>query len=202
MRGGDPTLQQVASQQQRHGERLSVLETQMNDIKTQVSSIEETLNSQFSFLCKHLGIPVPVAPSTNFTPDHGSTDAAKSKSEETNPIAAFDEEETDSLELELIPPLFFIENTDVDLLHSLSLQFEENLTLKINCLSEFSPVTIVRMKDEEIQFCVKFFEENSYISKSLMEFFFLHKKLLHMNCSGLHFDYNRFLFDRGKLCVA
>ncbi|KAI3951311.1 hypothetical protein MKW92_028888, partial [Papaver armeniacum] len=54
------------------------------------------------------------------------------------------------------------------------------------------------MKDIEIQFCVKFFEENSDISESLMEFFFLHNKLLHMDYSGLHFNYNRFLFDRGK----
>ncbi|KAI3967012.1 hypothetical protein MKW92_046139, partial [Papaver armeniacum] len=114
MEEGGPTLQTVAAQQQRHGERLSILETQIKDLKIEVRSFEETLNSQFSFLCKHLGIPVPVVPSTNFTPDPGSTYAAKSKYEKTKSV---DEATADSLELEFIPHFFFIENDDVDLLH-------------------------------------------------------------------------------------
>ncbi|XP_026406867.1 uncharacterized protein LOC113302210 isoform X4 [Papaver somniferum] len=137
----------------------------MKDIKTQVRSIEETLNSQFSFLCKHLGIPVPVIPSTNFTPDPGSTYAAKS-SEETKSI---DEAPTDSLELELIPNFFFIGNDDVDLLHS---QFEDNSKLEINCFSELSPVTIDKIKDIEMQFWVNYLEKNSVISEYLMVYSF------------------------------
>ncbi|XP_026451326.1 uncharacterized protein LOC113351588 [Papaver somniferum] len=69
MIGGEkePTVKDVAHQQKLDGERLSVLEKDVADIKLKMTSIEETLSLQFSTLCKHLGVSPPPDPNGNIT---------------------------------------------------------------------------------------------------------------------------------------
>ncbi|XP_026396141.1 uncharacterized protein LOC113290772 [Papaver somniferum] len=78
MTGGEkaPTVKDVAHQQKLDGERLSVLEKDVVDIKLKMTSIEETLSLQFSTLCKHLGASPPPDPngSTQEIPSGSDSD--------------------------------------------------------------------------------------------------------------------------------
>ncbi|XP_026420118.1 uncharacterized protein LOC113316109 [Papaver somniferum] len=64
MTGGEkaPTVKDVAHQQKLDGERLSVLEKDVSNMKLKITSIEETLSSQFTTICRHLHIPIPPDP--------------------------------------------------------------------------------------------------------------------------------------------
>ncbi|XP_026445569.1 uncharacterized protein LOC113346219 [Papaver somniferum] len=64
MTGGEkaPTVKDVAHQQKLDGERLSVFEKDVSDIKIKITSIEEHLSSQFTTICRHLRISIPPDP--------------------------------------------------------------------------------------------------------------------------------------------
>ncbi|XP_026378862.1 uncharacterized protein LOC113273338 [Papaver somniferum] len=64
MTGGEkaPIVKDVSHQQKLDVECLSALEKDVSEIKLKMTSIEEILSFQFSTICKHLGVPVPIHP--------------------------------------------------------------------------------------------------------------------------------------------
>ncbi|XP_026396304.1 uncharacterized protein LOC113290936 [Papaver somniferum] len=68
MTGGSvkaPTVKEVALQQKVDGERLSAVEKDLSDLKTQMISLTDSFNTQFSALWKYLRALIPNIPATN-----------------------------------------------------------------------------------------------------------------------------------------
>lgn len=101
-----------------------------------------------------------------------------------NSSTPLEEEDIDSLDLELIPQFFFAETEDADSLTGLSLLFEEVENPEIMEFSKLNPVRPDKMNDGKTE-----------SSKDLIT----HLKL---NCKiylYLHLEFTRSIFDRGKL---